>query len=54
MNNDGIEVKIGNSAFYFKLGNLLDKKKISKNKLSQDTETESTTLHLKYRVWSED
>ena len=40
MNNDGIEVKIGDSAFYFKLGNLLDKKKISKNKLSQDTETD--------------
>lgn len=40
MNKDGIEVKIGDSAFYFKLGNLLDKKKISKNKLSQDTETD--------------
>ena len=40
MNKDGIEVKIGYSAFYFKLGNLLDKKKISKNKLSQDTETD--------------
>ena len=40
MNKDGIEDKIGDSAFYFKLGNLLDKKKISKNKLSQDTETD--------------
>ena len=40
MKKDGIEVKIGDSAFYFKLGNLLDKKKISKNKLSQDTETD--------------
>ena len=40
MNKDGIEVKIGDSAFYFKLGNLLDKKKISRNKLSQDTETD--------------
>ena len=40
MNKDGIEVKIGDSAFYFKLGNLLDEKKISKNKLSQDTETD--------------
>ena len=40
MNKDGIEVKIGDSAFYFKLGDLLDKKKISKNKLSQDTETD--------------
>ena len=40
MNKDGFEVKIGDSAFYFKLGNLLDKKKISKNKLSQDTETD--------------
>ena len=40
MNKDGIEVKIGDSAFYFKLGNLLDKNKISKNKLSQDTETD--------------
>ena len=40
MNKDGIEVKIGDSAFYFKLGNLLDDRKISKNKLSQDTETD--------------
>ena len=40
MNKDGIEVKIGGSAFYFKLGNLLDDRKISKNKLSQDTETD--------------
>lgn len=40
MNKDGIEVKIGNSAFYFKLGNLLTKKNISKNRLSQDTETD--------------
>ena len=40
MNKDGIEVKIGDSAFCFKLGNLLDEKKISKNKLSQDTETD--------------
>lgn len=40
MNKDGIEVKIGKSAFYFKLGNILDEKNISKNKLSQDTETD--------------
>ena len=40
MNKDGIEVRIGNSAFYFKLNNLLAKKKISKNKLSQDTGTD--------------
>ncbi|HIT37139.1 MAG TPA: helix-turn-helix transcriptional regulator [Candidatus Onthousia faecipullorum] len=40
MNKDGIEVRIGKSAFYFKLGNILDEKNISKNKLSQDTETD--------------
>ena len=40
MNKDGIEVRIGDSAFYFKLGNILAKRKISKNKLSQDTETD--------------
>ena len=40
MNKDGIEVKIGGSAFYFKLGNLLDEKNISKNKLGQDTGTD--------------
>ena len=40
MKKDGIEVKIGNSAFYFKLGNLLDEKNISKNRLSQDTGTD--------------
>ena len=40
MKKDGIEVRIGNSAFYFKLNNLLEKKKISKNKLGQDTGTD--------------
>ncbi len=40
MNKDGIEIRIGNSAFYFKLGNLLSDKNISKNKLSQDTGTD--------------
>ena len=40
MNKDGIEVRIGDSAFYFKLGTILAKRKISKNKLSQDTETD--------------
>lgn len=40
MKKDGIEVRIGDSAFYFKLGNLLANKKISKNKLSQDTGTD--------------
>ena len=40
MKKDGIEIRIGNSAFYFKLGNLLSEKNISKNKLSQDTETD--------------
>ena len=40
MNKDGIEIRIGNSAFYFKLGDLLNRKKISKNKLSQDTGTD--------------
>ena len=40
MNKDGIEVRIGNSAFYFKFNNLLAKKNISKNKLSQDTGTD--------------
>ena len=40
MNKDGIEVRIGDSAFYFKLGNILAKRKIRKNKLSQDTETD--------------
>lgn len=40
MKKDGIEIRVGDSAFYFKLGNLLAEKKISKNKLSQDTETD--------------
>lgn len=40
MNKDGIEVRIGNSAFYFKLGNTLKEKNISKNKLCQDTGTD--------------
>ena len=40
MNKDGIEVRIGDSAFYLKLGTILAKRKISKNKLSQDTETD--------------
>ncbi len=40
MKKDGIEIRVGNSAFYFKLGNLLEEKKISKNKLSQDTATD--------------
>ena len=40
MKKDGIEVRIGDSAFYFKLGTILAKRKISKNKLSQDTETD--------------
>lgn len=40
MKKDGIEIRIGNSAFYFKLGNLLSEKNISKNKLSQETETD--------------
>ena len=40
MNKDGIEVRIGDSVFYFKLGNILAKRKISKNKLNQDTETD--------------
>lgn len=40
MNSDGIEVRIGDSAFYFKLTNLLAKKKMSKNKLCQETGTD--------------
>ena len=40
MSKDGIEVRIGKSAFYFKLNKLLDKKKISRNKLIQDTGTD--------------
>lgn len=40
MKKDGIEVRIGDSAFYFGLANLLDEKNISKNKLSQDTLTD--------------
>ena len=40
MSKDGIEVRIGKSAFYFILSNLLDKKKISRNKLVQDTGTD--------------
>ena len=48
MNKDGIEVRIGKSAFYFKLGNILDEKNISKNKLSQDTETDYKVI-TRYR-----
>ena len=44
MKKDGIEVKIGNSAFYFKLSKLLDEKNISKNKLGQDTGTDYEVL----------
>lgn len=41
MNKDGIEVvRIGDSAFYFKLGSLLKNNKISKTKLCQDTGTD--------------
>lgn len=41
MNKDGIEVvRIGDSAFYFKLGALLKNNKISKTKLCQDTGTD--------------
>ena len=41
MKKDGIEiVKIEDSAYYFKLGSLLNERKISKTKLCQDTETD--------------
>ena len=40
MKKDGVEIRIGNSAFCFKLGSILKERKISKNKLSQDTGTD--------------
>ena len=40
MKKDGIEVRIGDSAFYFKISALLAKKNISKNKFSRETGTD--------------
>ena len=40
MKKDGIEFRVGDSAFYFKLGNILEEKNLSKNKLCQETGTD--------------
>ncbi len=40
MKKDGKEVKIGKSIFCFKLENVMNDRNISKNKLSQDTNTD--------------
>lgn len=40
MNESGIELVIDNSAFYFKLGEILKARRISKSKLCRETNTD--------------